>query len=166
KPLKQLQLHDVLVTILGQSNAAVDNVTILTRHSIAEQHRRKLHVLLAEDNVVNQKVASRMLEKLGCRVDCATNGKEAVTAVKSIPYDLVFMDMQMPEMDGLEATRIIRSLDTTISGIPIIALTANAMKSDRDRCIDAGMNDYLSKPVKKPELADIMQKWVLNKQDT
>ena len=166
KPLKQWQLHDVLVTILGQSNAAVDNVTILTRHSIAEQHRRKLHVLLAEDNVVNQKVASRMLEKLGCRVDCATNGKEAVTAVKSIPYDLVFMDMQMPEMDGLEATRIIRSLDTTISGIPIIALTANAMKSDRDRCIDAGMNDYLSKPVKKPELADIMQKWVLNKQDT
>jgi signal transduction histidine kinase/CheY-like chemotaxis protein len=121
-------------------------------------------VLLAEDNVVNAKLAVRLLERLGCRVDVASNGHEALKMVQSIPFDLVFMDCQMPEMDGFEATRAIRAWeaasrmdDSPPTSLPIVALTANAMQGDRDRCLAAGMNDYITKPLSRSDLARVLE---------
>jgi CheY-like chemotaxis protein len=116
-------------------------------------------VLLVEDNPVNQAIAKKMLEKLGFRVDVAGNGKEALKAVQERPFEFVLMDCQMPEMDGFEATAEIRSLPS-VGGIPIIAMTANAMKGDREKCINAGMDDYISKPMNIKALTVLMQKWV------
>jgi len=116
-------------------------------------------VLLAEDNTVNQRVATRMLVKLGHRVDVAGNGAEAVEAVRRQPYDIVLMDCQMPEMDGFEAAAAIRRLPSDRSRVPIVALTANAMAGDRERCLEAGMDDYMSKPVKMQELRAVLEKW-------
>jgi len=117
-------------------------------------------VLLAEDNVVNQKVAVRMLEKLWCRVDVVTNGVEALAAHASGTYDLIFMDGQMPAMDGYTATAAIRAREAqTGQHIPIIAMTANAMQGDREACLAAGMDDYTRKPVKSEDLALLLQKW-------
>lgn len=111
-----------------------------------------MRILLAEDNPVNQKVAMRMLERIGFSADVATNGIEALKALESKTYDVILMDMQMPEMDGLEATRKIVELYTGPERPYIIALTANAMQGDRERCLDAGMNDYISKPIRMEDL--------------
>lgn len=109
---------------------------------------------------MNQKVAVRMLEKLGCRVDVVANGLEALDALTQCPYDLVFMDCQMPEMDGYVATAVIREREQqTGCRIPIIAMTANAMQGDREYCLGAGMDDYVSKPVQSAELLAMLQKW-------
>ena len=117
-------------------------------------------VLVVEDNVFNQRVAAGMLRKLGCRVDVAANGREAVDMVQTFPYDLVFMDCQMPEMDGYEATAEIRLLEPEFKHVPIIAMTANAMQGDRERCIDAGMDDYVSKPVRTEYLTGVLRKYL------
>ena len=117
-------------------------------------------LLLAEDNAVNQLLATKLLGRLGFTVDVATNGREAVRAAAAKPYLLILMDMQMPEMDGLEATRLIRSQSGHNARVPIIALTANAMQSDRDACFAAGMNDFLSKPFNRDELAACLQQWL------
>jgi CheY-like chemotaxis protein len=114
---------------------------------------------VAEDNVVNQKVARLMLERAGCRVDMVEDGEQAVAAVQRTSYDLVLMDCQMPVVDGLEATRRIRSLHGPVSRTVIVALTANALAGDRDRCISAGMDDYLAKPVRREALDDILTRW-------
>ncbi|MCX4247137.1 response regulator [Paraliomyxa miuraensis] len=117
-----------------------------------------IRVLVAEDNTVNQKVAQRMLTQLGCRVDVAGNGREAVELVTAIPYDLVIMDLQMPEMDGLEAAmEIRRRVDQHGPRLPIVALTAHAMEEDRARCLDAGMDDFLTKPIRRPELVRVLR---------
>jgi CheY-like chemotaxis protein len=108
---------------------------------------------------MNQKAAIWMIERMGSRVTLAENGKEAVEILKIQSFDLVLMDLQMPEMDGLSATREIRKLGTPVSGIPIIAMTANALKGDRERCLEAGMDDYISKPVDKDGLKHILMKW-------
>jgi signal transduction histidine kinase/ActR/RegA family two-component response regulator len=119
--------------------------------------------LLAEDNAVNAKLAVRLLERLGCRVDVASDGREAVRMVQSIPFDIVFMDCQMPEMDGFEATKAIREWEHTsrLDGPPatrlkIVALTANAMQGDRERCLEAGMDDYITKPIARSDLARVL----------
>jgi two-component system, sensor histidine kinase and response regulator len=181
KPIRQSKLYDCLATVTGvQKEAAKDRpVAIVTRHSIAEDQKRRVRILLAEDNVINQKVAISILGKLGYRADVVANGKEAVEALRMISYDIVLMDCQMPEMDGYAATREIRnwkpetggkedqtsSFKFQVSSIPIIAMTANAMKGDREKCLKAGMDDYLSKPVKPQELSDMLEKWIV-KQDS
>jgi CheY-like chemotaxis protein len=124
-------------------------------------------VLLVEDNVVNQRLTLHMLVKLGCQADLAQHGREAIDRLGSVRYDLVLMDCQMPEMDGYEATRVIRDTRSTVldHAVPVIAMTANAFAEDRERCLAAGMNDFLSKPVNRQTLAAMLAKWILPAQD-
>jgi PAS domain S-box-containing protein len=130
--------------------------------SISENDMLKIRILLVEDNPINQKVAQAMLKKMGFRADVVANGKEAVNALKMIPYDLVLMDCQMPLMDGFEATRCIRQQGSKALNprIPIIAMTALAMQGDREMCIQAGMSDFIAKPVQQRELAEMLGKWL------
>jgi CheY-like chemotaxis protein len=116
-------------------------------------------VLVAEDNVVNQKVAVRILEKLSCRVDVAANGREALDLLETLDYDLVFMDCQMPEVDGYDATREIRNRQGTGRHIPVVAMTANALQGDRERCLESGMDDYMSKPVTPGVFREMLERW-------
>jgi two-component system, sensor histidine kinase len=127
-------------------------------HAVSQRAR----ILLAEDNAINQRVAQSFLNKLGCKADVVANGHEAVRALGLINYDLVLMDCQMPEMDGFEATAVIRDPESKVLNhkVPIIAMTANAMKGDREQCIEAGMDDYLSKPVKKESLSMVLETWL------
>ena len=129
----------------------------------SQKHKRKMRILVVEDNPVNQKVAQALLAKLEMRSDVAANGYEAVKALQTTPYDLVLMDCQMPEMDGYEATRIIRLPESRAlnPAIPIIAMTALAMKGDRDRCIQAGMNDFIAKPILRKDLTKMLDRWLL-----
>jgi CheY-like chemotaxis protein/HPt (histidine-containing phosphotransfer) domain-containing protein len=117
-------------------------------------------VLVVEDNVINQKVVVKMLERLGVPSTVAENGRQAVQMFEEHRYELIFMDIQMPEMDGLEATKAIRARQDPSSRTVIVALTANAMQGDRDRCLQAGMDDYLAKPIKQSDIESILAKWV------
>jgi CheY-like chemotaxis protein len=118
------------------------------------------HILLAEDNITNQQVALGLLRKFGLRADAVANGAEAVTALQQIPYDLILMDVQMPRMDGLEATRRIRAAGGPNSATPIVALTADIFPETRERCAAAGVQDFLTKPVDTAELAACLQRLV------
>jgi len=163
KPLKQSQLFDCLMTILGhQQKSQLQTDKMITRHTIAEKRKTGLRILLAEDNIVNQKVALRLLSKMGYRADAVADGKEAVKSLADIPYDLVLMDIQMPVMDGYEATSMIRNVNSIVKNhnIPIIAMTANAMKGDREKCLAVGMDDYVSKPINPEHLAATLGKWL------
>jgi len=128
---------------------------------------RKARVLVAEDNFTNQRVALGILRKLGIHADAVANGKEAIKTLESISYDMVLMDVQMPDMDGLEATRQIRSPQSQVRNpkIPIIAMTAYAMVGDREKCLEAGMNDYVSKPISLRSLAAAVEKWLPKDKD-
>jgi PAS domain S-box-containing protein len=161
KPVRQSQLRECLGLVLGRARKTSDARGIITRHVVAEKARHGIRVLLAEDNVINQKVAQHMLNALGYRVDVVANGWEAVRALEMINYDLVFMDCMMPDMDGFEATAMIRDAGSKVNNhdVPIIAMTANVMTGDRERCIEAGMDDYLAKPVKKDELRLVIEHW-------
>jgi two-component system, sensor histidine kinase and response regulator len=123
------------------------------------QPPRSLRILLAEDNAVNQRVATGILRNLGHEVELAGNGAEAIEKVKASSYDLVLMDMQMPELDGLEATLMIRQLSGPAALVPIVAMTANAFATDREACLGAGMNDFISKPVSRDKLSAVLQLW-------
>ncbi len=165
KPVKQSQLYDCLVTVAGRKTAGKDGPSepIVTRHSIAEAQKGKLLILLAEDNEVNQKVAANILKKMGHSVVVANNGKETLEAVEDGKHDLILMDVQMPVMDGLEATREIRKGEReTGTRIPIIALTAHAMKGDREKFIGAGMDGYMTKPIDPKVLSMKLEKWTNN----
>ncbi|HEX5451764.1 MAG TPA: response regulator, partial [Candidatus Limnocylindrales bacterium] len=154
KPLKPSSLHDALVTVLARKGAPDRAGRAAERPAVDAElgARHPLRILLAEDNAVNQKLALRLLSNMGYRADLATNGLEAIAALEARPYDLVLMDVQMPELDGLEATRRIRARWPDRS-LRIVAMTANAMAGDRDACLAAGMDDYVSKPIRPPELA-------------
>ncbi|MBW2593967.1 MAG: response regulator, partial [Deltaproteobacteria bacterium] len=164
KPVKQSHFYDCLATVTNmQKEPKKDRpVAIITRHSLTEDLKRKVRILLAEDNLINQKVALNMLKKFGYRVDVVANGKEAVRALGAIPYDIVLMDCQMPEMDGYEATGEIRNPKSKVLDlkVPVIAMTAHAMKGDREKCLEAGMDDYLTKPINPQELSDMLEKWI------
>jgi signal transduction histidine kinase/DNA-binding response OmpR family regulator len=180
KPVKQSQLFDCLVTVSGLGNETTSEqpMSIFTRHTIFEKQMQTARILLAEDNITNQKVALNTLKKFGYNADVVKNGKEALEAIKKISYDIVLMDCQMPVMDGYEATNEIRKWEKTLKHgtadhsdsnpeyearlkrIPIIAMTAHALKGDREKCIDAGMNDYIAKPIHPKKLYDVIEKWV------
>ena len=155
KPVKAGQLTRVLEQLLMGRSAAKKQERLKIDRELAQRH--PLKILLAEDNVVNQKVALKILDRMGYRADVASNGKEAVEAVKRQPYDVVLMDVQMPEMDGVEATTRIRHLQG--ENRPwIIALTANALQGDKDKYLGVGMDDYLSKPIKLEELSGALSR--------
>ncbi len=158
KPVRQSQLHDCLATLLAAPPSAEPEVQVPSGPRAARDgtHGR---ILLAEDNLVNQRVASAMLVNLGFEVDIAADGAQAVAAATTTRYRAILMDCQMPVMDGFEATAQIRSLHGESSRTPIVAVTASAMKSDVQRCLDAGMDDYLSKPVRLKALAAVMARW-------
>ena len=163
KPIKQSQMFNAIISVFGKKadvGAPVKASPIITRHTLTETHSKNPRILLAEDNAVNQKVALIHLRKLGYTADVSSNGKEAVEAVEKGNYDLVLMDIQMPEMDGLEATRVIRQAARNGHRLTIIAMTANAMKGDREKCLDAGMDDYLSKPVNPEKLKEKLGHWL------
>ena len=157
KPLKQSQLMRVLLQLCGAQMIAQRPASARDAVDDTMGERLPLRILLAEDNMVNQKVALRMLSRLGYRADPVANGKEAVEAMKRQPYDLILMDVQMPEMDGVAATDAIRSLATPVRQPYIVALTANAIDGDREQYLAAGMDAYLSKPVRLQELANAME---------
>jgi two-component system sensor histidine kinase/response regulator len=152
KPVNQSDLLDALMTVLNPGRGQDAAAPLVTRHSLREE-RRRIRVLLAEDNAVNRRVATGLLEKRGCEVLLAANGKEALDILARETVDVIFMDLQMPEMGGLDATAAIRERERRTGGhVPIVAMTAHAMKGDRERCLDAGMDDYVSKPVRPSDL--------------
>ena len=161
KPIRERHLADCIRLIFGRDDADQKPAPLITRHTIEETVARSApQVLVVDDNPVNQKVAAKMLEKLGCRVDIAGNGMEALAAVCRHQYPLVFMDCQMPELDGFETTRLIRSQEKPGEHLPVIAMTANAMEGDRESCLTAGMDDFISKPIITSELKKILARWV------
>jgi PAS domain S-box-containing protein len=161
KPIRQSQLYDCLAAVMASPEpfpAPSARPAGGSERDLAPVPNGP-HVLLAEDNLVNQRLAQRLLEKLGCRVDVVGNGRDAVAAVTRAQYALVFMDCQMPEMDGYEATATIRQEEAGLRRLPIIALTASAMQGDRETCLAAGMDDYLSKPLGLRDLERMLRRW-------
>ncbi|MBU8923253.1 MAG: response regulator [Bacteroidales bacterium] len=160
KPVRQSQLFECMSSVL------TGRVSRKGRSGSSEGKLGKFdgnyRILLAEDNITNQRVALGILKKIGLQADAVANGVEAVDALERIPYDLVLMDCQMPELDGYEATRRIRDPETTVPNheVPVIAMTANAMQGDREKCLEAGMDDYIPKPVNPKALAKILRKWL------
>ena len=165
KPIRQAQLYDILSMVMGSPDLASgpeEDRPLVTTHTLTEaEAQARARLLLVEDNEVNQKVAARTLEKLGYRVDVSDDGEEAVEAVSRTNYAAVVMDVQMPNMDGYEATAEIRRRESG-SGrhTPVIAMTANALQGDRERALGAGMDDYVPKPVRAGELGEVLRRWV------
>ena len=178
KPIRQYELREAIKAVLDPSrNREIQRKPMLvTRHTIAEAYRRKFRILLAEDYPTNQKVAIGHLHSAGYQVDLAENGQQAVEAFKREPYDLILMDIQMPVMDGYAVTKEIRNLEcgnkdshsddsdirnpiSKIHKVPIIAMTAHAMEGYREKCLRAGMNDYITKPLRRTEFLTIVDKW-------
>jgi CheY-like chemotaxis protein len=168
KPVRQAQLFNCLTNVVGAS-AGQEIVATPPPQPIAQrapvQATSNKRLLLAEDNTVNQKVALRQLQKLGYRADAVANGREAIEALSRIPYDLVLMDCQMPEMDGYEATAVIRRREGVTKHTWIVAMTANALEGDREKCIAAGMDDYVSKPVKVEDLSAVLSRLLAEESD-
>jgi len=160
KPVRLSQLYECIAELIGGASKVDPSSSLVTGHTLAElKVQRRLRVLVADDNHINQKVTASLLEKMGHRADVVGNGKEALEAFKLVPYDAVLMDMQMPEMDGFEASLQIRAVEQKKgSHTPIIAITAHAMNGDREKCLAAGMDDYISKPINPQELRAVMER--------
>ena len=164
KPIRQSDLFDCLAQLMGMPETKDDSneKQLITRHSISENRKTKMRILLVEDNKTNQMLLIIILKKIGYLIDTAVNGVDALEKLKATPYDLVFMDLQMPVMGGLEATQEIRDSKSDVLNhkIPIIAMTANAMKEDREICLQAGMDDYIPKPINKKIVLTTIDKWL------
>ena len=161
KPVRELHLFESLAKLVHDSPMAPRKpVATEASGSSTTTLSRRGRILIAEDNPTNQRVAALMLRKLGFRPDVVANGKEALEALERIPYDLVLMDCQMPEMDGYEATRHLRRIDGPKAGTKIVAMTANAIQGDREKCLEAGMDDYIAKPVRTDELTGVLRKYL------
>jgi CheY-like chemotaxis protein len=166
KPVRQAQLYDILSMVMGSAEEKVslqNERPLVTAHTLKEaEAQSRVRLLLVEDNEVNQRVAAKTLEKLGYRVDISDDGEEAVEAVSRTDYAAVVMDIQMPKMDGYEATAEIRRRESAAGDerIPIIAMTANALHGDREKALEAGMDDYVAKPVRANELEEVLRRWV------
>jgi CheY-like chemotaxis protein len=166
KPVRQSQLLNTLATTWSKRLEAAPPLVGRPAPQLAERDSApvpgfpSVRVLVADDNVVNQKVASLTLQRLGLRPDVAANGREAVEMFEMAPYDLIFMDCQMPEMDGYQASREIRRRERANSHVIIIAMTAEAMAGARESCLDAGMDDYIAKPVRRDDLFQLLVKWI------
>jgi CheY-like chemotaxis protein/HPt (histidine-containing phosphotransfer) domain-containing protein len=165
KPIRHQELKGVLSLVLTERVGIMPR-PIATRYTAREMRNEfigsKARLLLVEDNITNQQVALGILKRLGLRADAVANGAEAIKTLELLPYDLVLMDVQMPVMDGFEATRRIRDPQSPVKDhrIPIIAMTAHAIQGDREKCLDAGMDDYVSKPVSPRSLVDVLMKWL------
>jgi len=158
KPIKQLEMYEAIVAALNRGAAGIESRAVITRHSL-EEARRKLRILLAEDNPVNARLAAAILHKRGHEVVAVEDGQRAVSLSESEAFDLILMDIQMPGMDGFTATRLIREHERqTGRRVPIVAMTAHAMKGDREKCLEAGMDDYLAKPIEPVRLYEIIER--------
>ncbi|MFC2165303.1 response regulator [Acidobacteriota bacterium] len=166
KPIRSSQLKDVLTEVMSnkaRKKVATSPLGLVTQHTIKEVKKHRMRILLAEDNTINRKLALRILEKAGYRADAVANGKEALKSLEQMAYDLVLMDVEMPEMDGLEAASVIRKNENgTDAHIPIIAMTAHALEKDKARCLEAGMDDYVIKPIQPEKMIGTVETW-LNK---
>jgi two-component system, sensor histidine kinase and response regulator len=164
KPAERWRLLETVEHLLSGKGSETDRANLLTKQTMDEVSKQSVSVLLVEDVPVNQKLATVMLQKGGYQVEVADNGKEAVAKYTANPdtFDLIFMDVQMPEMDGYEATRVIR--ERGFSSVPIIALTAHAMKGEEEKCLSSGMNDYITKPIKREIVFEKIKTWVLDRQ--
>jgi CheY-like chemotaxis protein len=178
KPVRRDRLYKILEGLLSDTAALNDRPSdrserkIITQHSIRERVKHSVQILLAEDNKLNQKLAVLMLKSGGYQIEVVNDGQEAIDKFTASPdrYDLIFMDIQMPNVDGLAATRAIRKAEADMESrknsgyrTPIIAMTANAMKGDREICLDAGMDDYMAKPIKREKVFEMLDRWVLSK---
>lgn len=163
KPIKHFQLFDCLAAIWKLESTLSQNEDrgILTKYRLEETKKHTIRILLAEDNPVNRKVTLRILEKLGYRADAVSNGREALDILEKISYDLVLMDLEMPVLDGYAAVETIRKRESRRGGhVPVIALTAHALREDREKCLEAGMDDYISKPIQPNRLVSILERYV------
>jgi len=169
KPVKQSQFFDCLASVAGSTveRGKTRERPFLTRHALADRQLLSARVLVAEDNPTNQLVIIGVLRKQGLSADAVGNGLEAIKALETIPYDIVLMDVQMPELDGLEATRRIRDPESKVldHAVPVIAMTAHAMVGDRETCLEAGMDDYVTKPVRPQELFEAIGRWYPRKEE-
>jgi two-component system, sensor histidine kinase and response regulator len=170
KPVRRKRLLQMIARLLGETPADAEDESrrhkMHTQYTVREAMKHSVRILLAEDNLVNQKLALMMLGKAGYKLDVASNGKEAVAKFTESPdaYDLIFMDVQMPEMDGKAATKTLRRLG--FNDVPIVAMTAHAMKGDREMCLESGMNDYITKPIKRETVFEMINKYVLQKEES
>lgn len=165
KPIKKSSLYDSLVAVhnINSSGAKPHERPIITKHNVKEIRKRNIRILVTEDNIISQKVVVKILEKQGFLVEVANNGREAIKALELNSYDLVLMDVSMPELDGFEATKIIRDKSSQVlkHEIPIIAMTAHAIKGESSqKCLEAGMNDYISKPIQPKIMISMIEKWI------
>ncbi len=163
KPVRKHHLHECLTLVIGREQEESQGTpqTVLTNTTLREQlSEASQRVLVVDDNLINQKLAVLLLERYGYQVDVVGNGKEAVEAVDHFPYSLIMMDCLMPVMDGYEATKLIRSKEDSSTHIPIIAMTANAMKGDKEKCHEAGMDDYLAKPMHTEQVSAVLARWL------
>jgi two-component system sensor histidine kinase/response regulator len=169
KPVKQAKLLSCLKVLSGNNpqGSSQQSQPIITQYSVAEIEKEQVQILLVEDNRINQKVAINFIKKLGYRAELANNGKQAIQKLRDTRYSLIFMDCQMPEMDGYSATKYIRDKNTDVldHGVPIIAMTANALTGDRKKSLDAGMNDHLTKPVNPKQIFEMINKWSIKQRE-